>query len=127
MDEAKMTERILRAMSHPAFKIWGHARGRLLRSRPPFDCRMEEILDRIARSRAAVEVNGDPRRLDMEPRFIRAARERSIPLVVSTDAHSTGGLANLRFGVLTARRGWATKGAALNALGVDAFREAVRP
>src|SRR5262249_60932819 len=104
MDEAQMTRRILRAMSHPAFKIWGHARGRLIRSRPPFACRMEEILDGIARSRAAVEVNGDPRRLDIEPPYIRAALERGIPLVISTDAHSIGGPPNLPPGGLTARR-----------------------
>ena len=99
MDEEQMTRRILRAMRHPAFKIWGHARGRLIGSRPPFACRMEEILDAIAGSRAAIEINGDPRRLDMEPRWIRAARERGIPFVISTDAHSVSALANVRYGV----------------------------
>jgi DNA polymerase (family 10) len=127
MDEAQMTQRIQRAMAHPAFKIWGHARGRLIPSRAPFACRMEDILDGIARARAAVEINGDPRRLDLEPRFIRAARERGIPLVISTDAHSVAGLGNLRSGVLTARRGWARRGQVLNTLDADAFRAAVRP
>jgi DNA polymerase (family X) len=127
MDEAQMTRRILRAMAHPAFKIWGHARGRLIHSRPPFACRMEEILDGIAASRAAVEINGDPRRLDLDPPWIRAARERGIRLVISTDAHSVGGLGYVRSGVLTARRGWATRRDVLNALGPDDFRAAVRP
>jgi len=127
MDEAQMTRRIQGAMAHPAFKIWGHARGRLILSRPPFACRMEEILDGMAVARAAIEVNGDPRRLDVEPRFIRAARERGIPLVVSTDAHSVAALGNVRTGVLTARRGWARRGEVLNTLGADAFKAAVRP
>jgi DNA polymerase (family 10) len=127
MDEDAMTRRISRAMSHPYFKIWGHAQGRLIGRRPPFDCRMEELLDVIAASRAAIEINGDPRRLDMVPRWIRAARKRGIPFVISTDAHSVGGLENARFGVLNARRGWVERKDVLNARPVDEFRRAVRP
>jgi DNA polymerase (family 10) len=88
MGAAEMTRRITRAMAHPCFKVWGHALGRLVLSRPPIDCRVEEILDVIAASRAAVEINGDPNRLDLPPRWIRAARERGIPFVISTDAHA---------------------------------------
>jgi histidinol phosphatase-like PHP family hydrolase len=80
MDEAEMTRRLVRAMKLPVFKIWGHARGRLLLEREPFACRMEEVLDALAGSRGAVEVNGDPHRLELEPRFLRLARERGIPL-----------------------------------------------
>jgi DNA polymerase (family 10) len=127
MDRAQMTQRLLRAMTHPAFKIWGHARGRLIPTRPPFDCDMDAVLDGLARSRGAVEVNGDPRRLDMEPRWLRAARERGIPFVVSTDAHSTAALGNLRYGVTTARRGWIRRGEVLNTLALDAFVNAVHP
>ncbi|HYG68766.1 MAG TPA: helix-hairpin-helix domain-containing protein, partial [Anaeromyxobacteraceae bacterium] len=64
MDEDQMTRRLVRAMELPVFKIWGHALGRLLNERDPFACRVEEVLDALARSRGAVEVNGDPRRLD---------------------------------------------------------------
>src|SRR2546429_9931441 len=55
MDEDKMTRRLTAAMRQPVFKSWGHALGRLIQKRPPFDCRVEEILDVIAESRAAVE------------------------------------------------------------------------
>jgi len=55
MNEDQMTRRITTAMRQPVFKIWGHALGRLIERRPPFDCRVEEILDVIAESRAAVE------------------------------------------------------------------------
>ena len=55
-----MTKRIVTAMRQPVFKIWGHALGRLIQRRPPFDCDVEHILDVIAESRAAIEVNGDP-------------------------------------------------------------------
>jgi DNA polymerase (family 10) len=127
MDQDAMTRRISRAMSHPFFKIWGHAQGRLIGRRPPFDCRMEEVLDVIAASRAAIEINGDPRRLDMVPRWIRAARERGIPFVISTDAHSVGSLRNARYGVVNARRGWVERGEVLNARPLHDFLRAVRP
>jgi DNA polymerase (family X) len=127
MDSAKMTQRILTAMSQPVFKIWGHALGRKLLSRPPFECDVERILDVIAESRAAIEVNGDPNRLDLEPRWIREARKRKIKFVISVDAHSTGAFHNLKYGVGTARRGWVRQAEVLNTLGAKAFVNAVRP
>ncbi|HEV7798125.1 MAG TPA: DNA polymerase/3'-5' exonuclease PolX [Pyrinomonadaceae bacterium] len=127
MDSAKMTKRIVTAMRQPVFKIWGHALGRLIQRRPPFDCDIEQILDVIAESRAAIEVNGDPWRLDMEPRWIREARKRKIKFVISTDAHSTGALNNLKYGVGIARRGWLRKSEVLNTLSVKQFQKAVRP
>ena len=127
MDEDKMTRRIVTAMRQPVFKIWGHALGRKIQERPPFDCRVEEILDVIAESRAAVEINGDPYRLDMEPRWLREARKRKIKFVISVDAHSTGALNNVKFGVGIARRAWIRRGEVLNTLGVKAFQKAVRP
>lgn len=127
MDEEKMTRRIITAMRQPVFKIWGHALGRLIQKRPPFDCRVEEILDVIAESRAAVEINGDPYRLDMEPSWLREARKRKIKFVISVDAHSMGALNNVKFGVGIARRAWVRRGEVLNTLGVKAFQKAVRP
>ncbi len=127
MSEDEMTKRIVTAMRQPVFKIWGHALGRLLLERDPFACRVEEVLDAIAESRAAIEVNGDPHRLDLEAKWLRRAKQRGIRFVVSTDAHSTAQLANLRFGVAMARRGGLRQRDVLNALPFAKFREAVRP
>lgn len=127
MDSAKMTKRIVTAMRQPVFKIWGHALGRLIQRRPPFECDVEQILDVIAESRAAIEINGDPWRLDLEPRWVREARKRRIKFVISVDAHSTGALNNLKYGVAMARRGWLRKSEVLNTLGTKAFTNAVRP
>ncbi|HKB65625.1 MAG TPA: DNA polymerase/3'-5' exonuclease PolX [Pyrinomonadaceae bacterium] len=127
MDSAKMTKRIVTAMRQPVFKIWGHALGRKLLSRPPFDCDVEQILDVIAESRAAIEINGDPYRLDMAPQWIREARKRKIKFVISVDAHSTGALNNLKYGVAMARRGWLRKAEVLNTLRTKAFQKAVKP
>jgi DNA polymerase (family 10) len=128
LDPARMTERLVRAMRHPRFKIWGHGLGRLLQRRPPIECDVPAVLDAAAESRAAaIEVNGDPHRLDLEPRWIRAARDRGLRFVISTDAHAPGELRNLRYGVLTARRGWVRAGEVLNTFGAEAFARAVRP
>ena len=127
MDSAKMTKRIVTAMRQPVFKIWGHALGRLIQRRPPFECDIEKILDVIAESRAAIEVNGDPWRLDMEPRWLREARKRKIRFTISVDAHSTGALNNLKYGIGMARRGWVRKAEVLNTLSAKSFQKAVKP
>ena len=127
MDSEKMTRRVVTAMKQPVFKIWGHAQGRLIQSRPPFECDMLRILDVIAESNAAVEINGDPFRLDMEPRWVREARKRKIKFVISVDAHSTGALHNVKYGVAMARRGWVRKGEVLNTLPEAKFKQAVKP
>ena len=127
MDEDAMTRRLVRCMSLPVFKIWGHALGRLLLDRPPFACRVEEVLDALAASRGAVEVNGDPRRLELEPRWLRAATARRIPVVLSVDAHSVRDLGYLRNAVTVARRGWVRRDEVLNTRSAEAFRRAVRP
>ena len=127
MNADQMTERLVRAMSLPCFKIWGHALGRLILSRPPVECRVEEVLDAAAGGRAAVEINGDPKRLDLPPRWLRAARERGLRFVVSTDAHSVGELGNVRYGAAMARRGWIERDEVLNTLSVREFARSVAP
>ena len=127
MDADQMTRRIVTAMKSPFFKVWGHPLGRLIASRPPLECRMETVLDAVAEAKAAIEVNGDPRRLDLEPRWIRGARARGIKFLVSTDAHSTSALGYLRYGVDMARRGWLTAGEVLNTLPPKNFLAAVHP
>jgi DNA polymerase (family 10) len=127
MDAAQMTERLVRAMSLPCFKIWGHGLGRLINSRPPVECRVEDVLDAAAAGRAAVEINGDPRRLDLAPRWLRAARARGLGFVVSTDAHAVAELGNVRYGVAMARRGWVQRDEVLNTRSAAEFARAVAP
>ena len=127
MDASQMTDRLVRTMALPCFKIWGHALGRLILSRPPVECRVEEVLDAAAAGRAAVEINGDPKRLDLPPRWLRAARERGLRFVVSTDAHSVGELGNVRYGIPMARRGWVRRDEVLNTRSAAEFARAVAP
>src|SRR5437660_12237447 len=127
MDANQMTDRLVRTMALPCFKIWGHALGRLILSRPPVECRVEEVLDAAAPGRPAIETHGDPRRLDLAPRWLRAARERGLSFVVSTDAHSIAELGNVRYGVAMARRGWVRRGDVLNTRSAPEFARSVAP
>lgn len=127
LDEADMTRRVVRGLRHPLFKIWGHALGRYVLRRPPIAVDMEAVLEAAAAARMAIEINGNPHRLDMEPRWVRAARRRGIRFTLSVDAHSTSELGNLRWAVDMARRGWLTPADVLNTLDADAFAAAVRP
>lgn len=127
MDEDQMTRRLVNCMRQPHFKIWGHALGRLVLRREPIKCRVEEVLDAAAESGVAIELNGDPYRLDMEPKWLRSARKRGIKFVISVDAHSIGNLYNLPYGVHMARRAGLLAPEILNTLSVDDFATAVRP
>ncbi|MDB4975768.1 MAG: phosphoesterase, PHP-like protein [Myxococcaceae bacterium] len=121
MTREQMTERLVNAMRQPVFKIWGHALGRLLLSREPIDCDVEAVLDALAASRGAIEVNGDPHRLDLPPEWIPKARARGIPFVLSVDAHSIKGLGVLPFAAQMARRGGVRREDVLNTLSADEF------
>jgi DNA polymerase (family 10) len=127
MDEDQMTKRLIYCMKLPQFKIWGHALGRLVLRRPPLSCRIEEVLDAAAESNVAIEVNGDPYRLDMEPKLIKLARKRGIKFVISTDAHSTRDMGNLKYGIHMARRGGLTRLEVLNTYPLNDFKKSVAP
>jgi DNA polymerase (family 10) len=126
-DRAAMTARLSRALELPLFKIWGHALGRILNHRDPIDCDVPALLDVMARSPGAIELNADPHRLDLPPSWIPAARERQIPFVISVDAHSPGGFGVLGYGVTMARRGGLRKREVLNTLSAEQFAAAVKP
>jgi DNA polymerase (family 10) len=115
-------------MRQPFFKIWGHALGRLVLRRDPIDCDIVTILDAAAEGgRAAIEINGDPHRLDLDPINARKAAARGLPFLLSCDAHSIEGLEATRFAVAMARRARIRKRDVLNACPVDELIDRVRP
>jgi len=127
LDQDAMTARLVTAMRQPFFKIWGHALGRLVLRRDPIDVRIDDVLDAIAASPAAIELNGDPYRLDLDPVNARKAAARGIKFVLSCDAHSPRALGAVRFALAMARRARVRKGDVLNALPPDELAEAIRP
>ncbi len=127
LDEDAMTARLVAAMRQPFFKIWGHALGRMVLRREPIKVRIDDVLDAAADSCVAIEINGDPHRLDLDPVNARAASRRGLPFVLSSDAHSTTGLAAARFAVAMARRARIRKHQVLNARPVEELAAAIRP
>ncbi len=126
-DEKRMTKRLLNGLRNPHFKIWGHPLGRLVLRRDPIPCDVEEILDAIKDSPVAIEINGDPYRLDLAPQWAKLARERGFNFVISTDAHAMSDMQNLRFGIHQARRAGIRKSEVLNAQSFAKFKKTVKP
>ncbi len=102
----RMTARVLRAIQHPAVDILGHPTGRLLPSRPPYEIDLEPVLKAAAEHGVAVEINGQPDRLDLDDIWSRRAIDLGAILATNSDAHSIRQLENMRYAVATARRGW---------------------
>ncbi len=127
LDRAAMTDRILAAIGNPYTQIIAHPTGRLVLRRDPFDYDMEKIYVAAAKAGVAMECNAHPDRLDLKDIHLRAAIERGVKIVISTDAHSTTNLQLMKYGVLTARRGWVEKKDVINTLPLDAILAALRP
>jgi DNA polymerase (family 10) len=109
-----LTRKVTEAMRHPSVRCLSHPTGRLIRFRPPNALDLERVLEVALETGVALEVNGLPERLDLRDENVRLAVEAGVPIVCSTDAHSTRGLRNLELSVRTARRGWATAADVLN-------------
>jgi len=106
LSEARMTERLIRAMENPHVHVLGHPTGRKLGRRNPYPVDLRAVLAAAADLNVAVEVNGNPRRLDLDSRGLWLCGELGVSVVVSSDAHSVARLDNVRYGVDQARRGW---------------------
>ena len=121
MDEEKATNRLLKAIENPYTTILGHPTGRLLLSRQGYPIDHEKIIDACAANRVAIELNANPYRLDMDWTWIPYAIEKGVLISVNPDAHSTDGIKDIHFGVLSARKGGLSTAHCLNAMDVDAF------
>jgi DNA polymerase (family 10) len=110
----QLTRKVTEAMRHPAVRALSHPRGRIINHRPPNALDLERTFEVALETGVAIETNGLPPRLDLSGPEIRLAIEAGVPIVVSTDAHSVNGLANMRLAVHTARRGWATAANVVN-------------
>jgi DNA polymerase (family X) len=126
MEAAEMTDRVLRAFENPHFHIWGHPLARLILKRDPVAIDLDSVLADAARRGVALEVNGQPDRLDLPDTWIRSARDKGARFVVSSDSHAAGQFSNLRYGVGQARRGWLATRDVLNCLDAPGLLSAMR-
>lgn len=117
LDETAQTERIIRAMDNPLVSIIAHPTGRQIGERRAYPVDMEKLVDAAKERGCTLELNANPIRLDLNDVNCRMAMEHGAQVVISTDAHSTGGLGNIRYGVDQARRGWLTAADVVNTRG----------
>ena len=110
----EMTERIIKAIRHPAVTMLGHATGRLLLRREGYPVDLEAVLQAAAEAKVMVEINAHPARLDLDWIHCKRAKALGVMLVINPDAHNTADLGLYRFGVDVARRGWLTKAEVFN-------------
>jgi DNA polymerase (family 10) len=105
----EMTKRIVKALSNPHVTMLGHATGRLLLRREGYKVDLEAVLQTAAKYGKLVEINAHPMRLDLDWIYCKRARALGVKLVINPDAHSTGDLEYLEYGINVARRAWLTK------------------
>ena len=106
LSEADQTARVCRALANPRLTMLGHSTGRLILKREGYKIDLEEVLKTAARFGKMVEINASPYRLDLDWTHARRAKALGGMVVINPDAHSPGELAQTRFGVDVARRGW---------------------
>ena len=121
MSEKDATKRIVAAVENPYTTILGHPTGRLLLSRKGYPLNYEKVFDACLANNVAIEINANCHRLDLDWRHVRRAKERGLKLCIGPDAHSTGGLEDMIYGVGIARKGWLEVEDLLNCMTVDEF------
>lgn len=126
MEPAAMTDRLLRALECPSMRVLGHPTGRILMHREPYPFDFERVVDEAVKRGVWFEVNASPERLDLNSHLIRTARARGAKFIIATDAHHPRHLDFMRYGVITARRGWLGPGDVMNTLPAEQFAQAIR-
>ncbi len=117
------TDRLVSAAKHPAVDIVGHPSGRMLNQRAGLDIDVERLATVAAEHDTALEINANPSRLDLSGGAVKTAIEAGATISINTDAHSPPEFEYVRYGVHTARRGWAESTDVLNAWDAADVRE----
>ena len=126
LESAEMTDRLLRALECPHLHVLGHPTGRILLHRDPFPFDFDRVVTEAARRGVWLEINASPERLDLHGTLIRTAKAKGARFTISTDAHHPKHLESMRYGVVTARRGWLGPNDILNTLPADRFAAALK-
>jgi len=119
LSRKKMTRRIIAALSHPKARILGHPTGRKIGLREGYEIDWDQLFDFCLENGKIIEINASPDRLDLPDTLIREAVKRGLKLAINSDAHALDQLELMRYGVSTARRGWAEKKDIVNTLPLE--------
>src|SRR3989338_3505915 len=126
LSEAEQTERLQKAMRNPHIDIIFHPTGRVPMRREPIKLDFEAVFKEAARSGTMLEINAHPWRLDLSGELVRKAKKYGVRFMINTDAHSTGDLSYLEYGIAQARRGWAEKKDIMNTLPLKKLLELLK-
>jgi DNA polymerase (family 10) len=114
ISEREMTDRIVAAIEHPWVDAIGHLTGRKIERRRAYKVDVDRVFEAAARTGTMIEINSAPDRRDLNDVHARAAKQAGVRIVIQSDAHGANTLANVRWGVVTARRAWLTAGDVAN-------------
>ncbi|MDQ2071985.1 DNA polymerase/3'-5' exonuclease PolX [Haloarcula sp. H-GB4] len=117
------TDRLVSAAQHPDVNVIGHPTGRYLNRREGLDVDVERLAEAAADNDTALEINANPARLDLGGGAVKQAIDAGATIAINTDAHSPGNFELLRYGVHTARRGWAETDNVLNTRDAEGLQE----
>ncbi len=127
-----MTQRIINALSNKYVSALGHPTGRLLLAREPYKLDLDEIFNFSIKTGKLIEINADPQTKlnNLNPStidfFVKKAKDMGISFIISPDAHSIEGLANVNYGVNIARKGWLEKSDILNTRNLNEFEKYIK-
>jgi len=119
MTEDEMTERLIRALANRHTTILAHPTGRLLLAREPYALDLERVIDAAAEHGKVLELNANPHRLDLDWRHCKYAKRQGVRIAVNPDAHHTDGLADMKYGLNIARKGWLEAADIINCLSLE--------
>ncbi len=114
LSEKEQTDRMVAAMQHPFVDAIGHPTGRLIERREAYALDIDRVIAAALDTGTFLEINANPDRRDLNDVYARAAAEAGVTLVIDSDAHWPRTLANMRYGIATARRAWLTADAVAN-------------
>ena len=114
-----MTKRILSALSYPKVKIFAHPTARKINEREGIEIDWEKVFDFCLTNNKFLEINADPMRLDLPDNLVRDAVKQGVKLTLGTDTHEVAMMDNMKYGIYTARRGWAEKKDIINTLSIE--------
>jgi len=119
MTKDKMTDRVLNAVQNKYVKVLAHPTTRKLLERDPVKVDLDKVFDAAIENNVAIEINSQPKRLDLDFVHVKEGKEKGVKFVVNTDSHSTEQLNNMRYGVIVARRGWLEKKDVVNCMSLS--------
>lgn len=124
-DAEKLTERAVKALSHPSVDFLCHPTNRLIGRREGNPIDLAKVIRTARDNGKMLEIDGEPRRLDLDEVWARRAMEEGVPIVVDSDAHSVGELDNVAYGMTVARRAWLQKKDVANTRGLKPFLNSI--